>query len=71
LSGFFCFLLTKKWFQDIYLVYLLVGHTHEKVDGIFFARIETLKKTKKCETPEKLPSFVTKAFKQSLINICL
>jgi hypothetical protein len=56
-------LLTKKWFRDIYWVYLPVGHKHEKVDGILFARIRTLKKTEKCETPEKLPSFIAKAFK--------
>jgi hypothetical protein len=45
-----------------------VGHTHEKVDGILFARLGKLKKTEKCETPEKFQSFVTKAFKRSPIK---
>jgi hypothetical protein len=68
LFGFLSFISYKKWFKEIYVVYLPVGHTHEKVDGILFARIGQLKKTEKCETPEKFQSFVTKAFKKSPIK---
>jgi hypothetical protein len=47
------------------LVYLLVGHTHKKVDGMVFAKIGKLKKTQKCEIPAKFKSFVAKAFKHT------
>jgi hypothetical protein len=57
-------LLIKKWFTEIVLDYFPMGHTHEKVDGMLFAKIRKLKKTQKCETPVKFKSFVTKAFKQ-------
>jgi hypothetical protein len=40
-------LLIKKWFTEIVLVYLPVGHTYELVDGILFAKIRKLKKTQK------------------------
>jgi hypothetical protein len=44
-------LLIKKWFTEIVLVYFLVGHSHEKVNGMLFAKIGKLKKTQKCEIP--------------------
>jgi hypothetical protein len=55
-------LLIKKWFTEIVLVYLPVGHTHEKIDGMLFAKIKKLKKTQKCKTLAKFKSFVAKAF---------
>jgi hypothetical protein len=63
LFGFLSVLLIKKWFTEIVLVYLPVGHTYKKVDGILFAKIGKLKKTQKCETLAKFKSFVVKAFK--------
>ena len=68
LFGFLSMLLIKKWFIEIVFVYLLVGHTHEKVDGMLFAKIGRLKKTVKCETPEKFKPFVAKAFKHTPWN---
>jgi hypothetical protein len=68
LFGFLSVLLIKKWFTEIVLVYLPVGHTHEKVDGMLFAKIGKLKKTQKCETPAKFKSFVAKAFKRTPWN---
>jgi hypothetical protein len=56
-------LLIKKWFIELVLAYLPVGHIHEKIDGMLFAKIGKLKKTQKCETPSKFKSFVAKAFK--------
>jgi hypothetical protein len=38
-----------------------MGHIHEKVDGMLFAKIGKLKKTPKCKTPAKFKSFVAKA----------
>jgi hypothetical protein len=58
-------LLIKKWFTEIVLVYLPMGHTHEKVDGMLFTKIRKPKKTQKCETPAKFKSFVAKAFKHT------
>jgi hypothetical protein len=58
----------KKWFTEIVLVYLLMGHTHEKVDGMLFAKIGKLKKTQKCKTQAKFKSFVAKAFKHTHLN---
>ncbi len=52
----------KKWFKDILIFYLIVGHTHEKVDRDLFATIGNLKKVKDCPTPEKFPGFVSKSF---------
>jgi hypothetical protein len=59
-------LLIKKGFTEIVLVHFLVGHTHEKVDGMLFAKIRKLKKTQKCETQAKFKSCVAKAFKYTL-----
>jgi hypothetical protein len=61
-------LLIKKWFTEIVLVYLPMGHTYDKVDRMMFAKIRKLKKTQKCETPAKFKSFVAKAFKRTLWN---
>jgi hypothetical protein len=54
-----------KVVQGHYLVYLPVGHTHKKVDGVLFARIGKLKKFEKCKIPEKFRAFVAKAFCKS------
>jgi hypothetical protein len=45
-----------------------MGHTYEKVDGMPFAKIRTLKQTQKCETPAKFKSVVAKAFKCTTWN---
>jgi hypothetical protein len=64
--GFLGKILWKKWFKDIYLVYLPVGHTHEKVDGVLFSQIGKLKKFEKCvHSPEKFRAFIAKAFRKS------
>jgi hypothetical protein len=47
LFGFLSVLLIKKWFTEIILIYLPVGHTHEKVDGMLFApHLRSLKRFK-------------------------
>jgi hypothetical protein len=45
-----------------------MGHTHEKVDGMLFAKVGKLKKTQKCKPLAKFKSFVAKAFKCTLWN---
>jgi hypothetical protein len=47
------------------LIYLPVGHTHEKVDRDLFAPVGARKKLKNCQTPEKFPKFVKKAFRNT------
>ena len=54
----------KKWFDTIELIYLPVGHTHEKCDGILFGPIGRLKKTHQIYTPEDFPKFASKAFQR-------
>jgi hypothetical protein len=54
----------KKWFWEIIISYLPVGHTHEKVDRDLFATIGNLKTIKDCKIPDKFPKFVTKSFKK-------
>jgi hypothetical protein len=68
LFGFLSVLLIKQWFTKIVLVYLSVGHIHEKVDGMLFTKMGNLKKTQKCETPAKFKSFMAKAFKHTPWN---
>jgi hypothetical protein len=54
----------QKWFREIIIPYLPVGHTHEKVDRDLFATIGNLKTIKDCEIPDKFPKFVMKCFKK-------
>lgn len=58
-------MIEKKWFDKIILLYLPVGHTHEKVDRDLFAPIGNLKKREPCEIPTKFPKYVQKAFNKS------
>lgn len=51
--------------MDITLIYLPVGHTHEKVDKYLFAPIGTKKKTEDCPIPTDFPSFIKKAFQKT------
>jgi hypothetical protein len=48
------------------VIFLLVGHTHEKVDRDLFTIFGFLKTLKNCETPNKFPKFVLKGFQKSL-----
>ena len=52
----------ENWFQEIFLVYLPVGHTHEKVDKYLFAPIGNKKKTENCLVPDEFTKMVKKAF---------
>jgi hypothetical protein len=55
----------KKWFREIIISYLPMGHMHEKkVDRDLFATIGNLKTIKNCEIPNKFPKFITKSFKK-------
>jgi hypothetical protein len=54
-------LLIKKWFIEIVLVYLPVGHTHEKVDRMLFAKIGKLKDPK-MRNSGKIQVFCGKSF---------
>jgi hypothetical protein len=44
------------------VIFLLVGHTHKKVDRDLFAIIGFLKKLKNCKTLDKFPKVVLKGF---------
>jgi hypothetical protein len=63
LFAFLNMVVQKKWFQEIIISYLPMGHTHKKVDRDLFATIENLKTIKNCEIPYKFPKFFTKSFK--------
>jgi hypothetical protein len=54
-----------QWFREIIVIYLPVGHTHEKVDRDLFATIGNQKKRKDCETPDQFPKFTLKSFQKS------
>jgi hypothetical protein len=62
LFSFLSIVVKKRWFKEILISYLMVGHTHEKVDRDLFATVGNLKKIKNCPTPKKFPSFVGKSF---------
>jgi hypothetical protein len=47
LFSFLSLLVKYQWFWEIIIIYLPVGHTHEKVDWDLFATIGNLKKKKK------------------------
>lgn len=63
LFGFLCILVKKLWFTEIILLFLPVGHTHEKVDRDLFAPLGNVKKTLKCETKDDFPNFTRHAFR--------
>lgn len=63
--AFLSMLVEKRWFRQIYLIYLPVGHTHEKVDRDLFAPLGNLKTREPCETPIKFPDYVKKAFNKT------
>jgi hypothetical protein len=60
--AFLSLLVHYKWFETIYLVYLPVGHTHEKVDRDLFAPIGNRKKTEMCPTMALFPRFIAACF---------
>jgi hypothetical protein len=62
LFSFLSIVVKKTWFKEILISYLMVGHTHEKVDWDLFAMVGNLKKINNCAIPEKFPSFVGKSF---------
>jgi hypothetical protein len=52
LFSFLSIVVKKRWFKEILISYLMVGHTHEKVNLDLFATVGNLKKIKNCPTPE-------------------
>jgi hypothetical protein len=44
----------KKWFWEIIISYLPMGHTHRKVDRDLFATIRNLKTIKDCEISRQI-----------------
>ena len=61
-------MIQKKWFQEITLCYLPVGHTHEKVDRDLFAPIGSEKRISRCETEPEFQQFVKGAFKHTKVK---
>lgn len=57
-------MVAKGWFSEITLIYLPVGHTHEKVDRDLFAPLGNIKKVRKCETAANFPDFTANAFRK-------
>jgi hypothetical protein len=64
LFSFLSLLVKHQWFREIIIIYLPVGHTHEKVDRDLFATIGNLKSLKDCQIPDQFPKFALKSFRK-------
>jgi len=64
LFAFLLCLIHHKWFKEIQLIFLPVGHTHDCVDRDLFAPIGNRKKLHNVETPARFPEFVQKCFRR-------
>jgi hypothetical protein len=60
LFSFLSLLVKHQWFREI--IYLPVGHTHEKVNWDLFATIGNLKSLKDCQIPDQFSKFALKSF---------
>jgi hypothetical protein len=67
LFSFLSIVVKKRWFKEILISYLMVGHMHETVNWDLFATVRNLKKIKNCPIPEKFP-FVGKSFTKTGIS---
>jgi hypothetical protein len=66
LFSFLSLLVKHQWFWEIIIIYLPVGHTHEKVDRDLFATIGNLKSLKDCQIPDQILDLTWLGFEGSL-----